>query len=210
MIFNIAAGGFSSTIKVTTAAGATVTCELSPYSFSATADVYGVVTFTALKTGTWTVTASKSGITASGTASVTGTGQEYNVSLPLRKWLFKEGEGAKVTLTTVGSRTEVTSASIRLWDASSNTTRVYTASNIDMTPYSKMVLTYSDGSESTACKIKVQRYSNSTVIKTYDKSSSKTTVSTGVASASYTDKLELALTSSPTASHYIYNWYLEV
>lgn len=202
-------GGFSSTVKVTTSAGATVTCVLSPYSLSATANSSGVATFTVLKTGTWAVTASKNGVSANGSVSVSATGQEYNVSVPLRKWLFKEGEGAKVTLTTVGSRTEVNSDSIKLYATSSNNTRVYTASDIDLSKYSKMSLTYTDGNESTSCKIKVRHY-NSTDIKTYDKSSTKTTVTSSISSLTNTGKLELCLTSLPSVSHYVYNWYLEV
>ena len=96
MIFNWIDAGFMATIKVTTGAGATVTCVQSPYSYSATANSSGVATFTVYTKGNWVITSTKNGLTNTSTQNMQTAAETRNVALPLRYWIFKAGEGPKV------------------------------------------------------------------------------------------------------------------
>lgn len=92
MILNLVTGRpHVATVKVTTTAGATVTCVLSPYSFSATANSSGVASFVVPKIGTWVCTAKSGSITKSANASVTSVGQTVNLTITLTKYLYHDG-----------------------------------------------------------------------------------------------------------------------
>ena len=98
MIFNIITAGFKATITVHTAAGATVTCVLSPFSYTATADSSGVAVFTVFGRGNWTVTASKNSVTATATADMQTPLENRVIDLPLRYYIFKSGTGVIVPI----------------------------------------------------------------------------------------------------------------
>lgn len=98
MIFNIVSGGFTATIVVYTAPWASVTCALSPFSYTLTADGNGYVAFTVHAKGAWTCSSSRDGVFASETANVTTPNSTVTVNLPLKVFIFREGSGAVMPL----------------------------------------------------------------------------------------------------------------
>lgn len=70
---------FSATITVTVPSGATVKCTKGATSYEKVSN--GTAVFTVYETGTWTITASQSGQTASGTVNVVAGTTSYSLSL---------------------------------------------------------------------------------------------------------------------------------
>ena len=147
MILNLITGRpHVATVKVTTTAGATVTCVLSPYSLSATANSSGVATFVVPKIGTWVCTATKNSITKSANASVTTVGSTVNLTITLGWYIFKAGEGAKVSFTkNEGDYGEITIATDSItFNPRYNSVyqSLHTTSNtaVDFTNYTKMCI----------------------------------------------------------------------
>lgn len=79
-IYNVALTFFASTIMVTVDSGSTVTCAKSGTT-TQTKTSTGTVVFTVLEAGTYTITAAKDGNTASGTVSITASGQSKTITL---------------------------------------------------------------------------------------------------------------------------------
>lgn len=71
---------FSSTITVTVDSGSTVTCAKSGTT-TQTETSTGTAVFTVTETGIYTITATKDGETASGTVSITASGQSMTIAL---------------------------------------------------------------------------------------------------------------------------------
>lgn len=124
------------TINVTTSAGATVTCVMSPYSYSATASSGGAASFVVPKIGTWTITATKGSNSKSTTVSVTASGSTKSVTLTLTKYLYNNG--TQTVAWTKTSSASFESSYMRLGQGS----RVYTTSAVSLTDYSKLTIVY--------------------------------------------------------------------
>ena len=72
---------FTATIHVSIDSGSTVTCTKGSKTQSKTASATGTVDYTVTESGTYTITATKSGETAEDTATITADGQTVNVKL---------------------------------------------------------------------------------------------------------------------------------
>ncbi len=94
---------FTATIRVSIDSGSTVTCTKGSKTQSKTASATGTVDFTVTESGTYTITATKSGETAEDTATITADGQTVNVKLAYRHIYGVVWDG---TSTTVWSRTD--------------------------------------------------------------------------------------------------------
>lgn len=94
---------FTATIHVSIDSGSTVTCTKGSKTQSKTASATGTVDFTVTESGTYTITATKSGETAEDTATITADGQTVNVKLAYRHIYGVVWDG---TSTTVWSRTD--------------------------------------------------------------------------------------------------------
>ena len=94
---------FTATIHVSIDSGSTVTCTKGSKTQSKTASATGMVDFTVTESGTYTITATKSGETAEDTATITADGQTVNVKLAYRHIYGVVWDG---TSTTVWSRTD--------------------------------------------------------------------------------------------------------
>lgn len=94
---------FTATIRVSIDSGSTVTCTKGSKTQSKTASATGTVDFTVTESGTYTITATKSGETAEDTATITADGQTVNVKLAYRHVYGVVWDG---TSTTVWSRTD--------------------------------------------------------------------------------------------------------
>ena len=226
MIFNIINSGIISTITVTTAAGATVTCVMSPYSYSATANSSGKATFTVHSKGTWTVTSTKGGGSNSDTVSITGSGQSKSVSLPIRYWLFKAGEGVKHAISWGTSPTyAITDTSYFILDSSNiyvgdggttygqvvSKSYAYTNSKVDLTNYTKFVIDI-DGNGSTTGLARMLAGTSRAGIGTNTINSftcpSRTTVTYNI--SSLTGSNYVGMYNGTSVGAKVYNWYLEM
>ena len=226
MIFNWIDAGFIATIKVTTGAGATVTCVQSPYSYSATANSSGVATFTVYTKGNWVVTSTKNGITATSTENMQTAAETRNVALPLRYWIFKAGEGPKINyISHVPGNPSFTYARItskanflidnttvmadgRLFNKDEATTTI----TVNLSNYSKFVVDITHHGEATH---KIWLLSKSTASATPSDNiiyqftcPSRTTVSYDISSLTGNKYIGVYNGSSDDAT--VYNWYLEV
>lgn len=94
---------FTATIHVSIDSGSTVTCTKGSKTQSKMASATGTVDFTVTESGTYTITATKSGETAEDTATITADGQTVNVKLAYRHIYGVVWDG---TSTTVWSRTD--------------------------------------------------------------------------------------------------------
>lgn len=94
---------FTATIHVSIDSGSIVTCTKGSKTQSKTASATGTVDFTVTESGTYTITATKSGETAEDTATITADGQTVNVKLAYRHIYGVVWDG---TSTTVWSRTD--------------------------------------------------------------------------------------------------------
>ena len=94
---------FTATIHVSIDSGSTVTCTKGSKTQSKMASATGTVDFTVTESGTYTITATKSGETAEDTATITADGQAVNVKLAYRHIYGVVWDG---TSTTVWSRTD--------------------------------------------------------------------------------------------------------
>ena len=94
---------FTATIHVSIDSGSTVTCTKGSKTQRKTASATGTVDFTVTESGTYTITATKSGETAEDTATITADGQTVNVKLAYRHIYGVVWDG---TSTTVWSRTD--------------------------------------------------------------------------------------------------------
>lgn len=94
---------FTATIHVSIDSGSIVTCTKGSKTQSKTASATGTVDFTVTESGTYTITATKSGETAEDTATIKADGQTVNVKLAYRHIYGVVWDG---TSTTVWSRTD--------------------------------------------------------------------------------------------------------
>ena len=221
MIFNIINSGIISTITVTTAAGASVTCVMSPYSYSATANSSGKATFTVHSKGTWTVTSTKNSISNSDTVSITASGQSKSVSLPLRLWIFKNGEGVKkniyYTTDTAfpvmsyspndNTNFRFRSAIVYRSGAEYNIRAVYVGDKINLSNYSKFVVDVSSESNHSIRMLAGSTKSITNSINTFSVTS-RQTVSYNI--SSLTGEQYIGLANISEYNSYCYNWYLEM
>lgn len=155
MILNIGTGGLISKITVNTSAGATVTCVLSPFSYTATANASGVATFTVHKKGTWTCNATKNGASAGGTVSISANGENKTISLSLRKYLFKAGSGptsswvhywrdnGSIYAPTNYDSAGITINNMSVGGVSNRTTGICTVNAIDFSGFKTLVISFS-------------------------------------------------------------------
>lgn len=101
-IYAVALTFFASTITVTVASGSTVTCAKSGTT-TQTKTSTGTVEFTVIEAGTYTITATKDGDTASETVSITASGQAKTLTLAYVRIYGATWDG---TSTTAFSRTD--------------------------------------------------------------------------------------------------------
>ena len=154
MIFNLVSGSTEfATVKVTCPVGATVTITDGTRTYTKTS-TSTTVSFTLPVAGTWTVTVTKNGVTETKTINVTTKGETYEEPITLVKYIFKEGEGAKVPLSAYAAYDDVYGyygrCNIRNSDiyisfdeycqGSCKDAGFYFTNAIDLTGYSKLVI----------------------------------------------------------------------
>lgn len=145
MLFYTTGGGKFAKITVYCPTNTTVVCSLSPFSFTKTSGSATSVTFEVPVRGTWTITATKNGLSDTKTVSATTQGTTYTVTMSIRYYIFKSGEGRKVGLSyyNVGNvYKEITG--INSFDCTYNesgiTNTVCTDGLIDLSQFSKCVM----------------------------------------------------------------------
>jgi len=187
-------------ITVTTAASASVKFGSSA---TVTANSSGVATYDTSTTGSWTITCTKNSVSSSGTVSVPTNSASATLTLPIRYYIFKSGEGVKVAFTrTTGN---ITTASDKC--TIRGLTTMYTDAAVNTTGYTKFGVEMNTDSTSTT-KADFMLYSEQ-YLSEFTVSSSRTTYTTSIPSGTGSKRIGLWC-SPPNNYAYLYNWYLEV
>ncbi len=133
---------FTATITVTYPAGSTCTCTDGETTLAAQG-TSGSYTFTVPSTGTWTVSCTDGDKTKSASVSITTEGQAENVTLTYELYLLQNGvQKTEFTTNVYAGTVTFKSSAVKM---EGNTTNLCTSSKIDVSAYSSLKFTYSDG-----------------------------------------------------------------
>ena len=130
-------------ISVTYPAGSVCTCTKGTKTYKAK-NTSGLALFAVPETGEWTVSCTDGDKTKSASVSITTEGQAENVTLAYELYLLQNGVQKTEFKTNVYAGT-VTFGSSAV-EMAGNTTNLCTSSKIDVSAYSSLKFTYSDGS----------------------------------------------------------------
>ena len=222
MIFNLTYGKSKvATITVNTNAGATVTCELAPYSFTATADSSGVATFAVPKAGTWNITCTFGGSTQTGTVTITEKNGDKSTTIMVGTYLIQDGvrKTTWTESTSGGSITDQSSSNNRIRFQSGDgqglsTYARLTSANVSFTGKSRLYIVYSmttDSSNAGASYGTKTASSSSYSTTSLSASSTRTSVYKDISSLTGNYNIRLGCNSSNGPAHatlYIYDVYL--
>lgn len=212
MIFNIISGGAKfATIAATFPTGATVTCVQEPYSYTVSEGTS--YDFVVPKSGVWTLTVTKNGLTETKTVDVSTYGETYPITLHIDYYLFKSGEGAKVTWTGRGNSSvphhinsnEIYVGITQTGEITYQSYTYYTGL-IDLTQYETLIVE-GKASNKFSVEIRTQVPPNGTV----SKSTAITRTSTGITEipiSNITGKRSITINANIGGGGYAYNVFL--
>ncbi len=215
MLFYTTGGGKFAKITVYCPTNTTVVCSLSPFSFTKSSGSATSVTFEVPVRGTWTITATKNGLSDTKTVSATTQGTTYTVTMSIRYYIFKSGEGAKVGISYYNTNNtyykpirDVNSFDC-VYDAEYVTNHVYTDNTIDLAQFRKVYIDATNHGTSGSLHFVLdtnQSYSaNDTDFDII--CPSRTTCEFDI--SSYNSSMYLAIVNGSSWGATFYNWYLE-
>lgn len=129
-------------ISVTYPAGSVCTCAKGTKTYKAK-NTSGLALFAVPETGEWTVSCTDGDKTKSASVSITTEGQAASVTLTYKLYLLQNGVQKTEFITNVYAGTVTFESSAVTMDG--NTTNLCTSSKIDVSAYSSLKFTYSDG-----------------------------------------------------------------
>lgn len=129
-------------ISVTYPAGSVCTCTKGTKSYKAK-NTSGLVLFAVPETGDWTVSCTDGDKTKSASVSITTEGQAASVTLTYELYLLQNGvQKTEFTTNVYAGTVTFESSAVKM---EGNTTNLCTSSKIDVSAYSSLKFTYSDG-----------------------------------------------------------------
>ena len=115
-------------------------------SATVTANSSGVATYDASVTGSWTITATKNSVSTSGSVTVPTNSAGVSLALTVKYYLFKAGEGAKVTIYIEGVGASMNSSQMTI----TTDQGFFRIPSVNMTNYSKIGVRYKISAQSSA------------------------------------------------------------